>query len=266
MKNQRGFIPIVVVIIVSVLAIGFAGVAVYYEMQKDEVSTTSNTVVVNTNMVNTNINTSANTNVSTNTNIAVNINSVDNINVDVEETSCSDGWSTYMNDQYGYTVMYPSTATITLLEENSFSLTPEEYAEGLTFAEKFATYGEELCVSIKLNDTAYVNIAAPENYEAGVICHRSGVGVIMDQVERSDSLTIEGVNYTGSGNIYISEDPTTGLAGTTLMYKNETNHATLIDETSIEYGSTPAEDVLYTTYEDLRDTLICIMESYTSIY
>jgi len=255
--KQKGFISIVTVIVIAILAVGFAGVAVYYQTQKDEESTTTNTstIVVNTNSTVSNTNTAVNINSPVNTNTAINEEVVD----------CTDGWSLYTNVQYGYTVMHPPDATITLLEENAFSLSSEEYAAGMTFAEKFSTYGEELCVSIKIDDTAYVNIAAPANYEAGIICHRSGVGMIIDQVERSDELIIEGVNYTGTGNIYISEDPATGLAGTTLMYKNETNHVTLIDETSIEYGSTPAEDILYTTYEDLRDTLFCIMESYTSI-
>jgi len=252
MKNRKGFISIVTVIVIAVLAVGFAGVAVYYETQKDKTtnSTTSTTVA-------------SNTNTNTNTNSVVNTNTVTDQFID--EIVCTNGWSTYTNDRYGYTIMHPPSAVITLLEQNSFSLSPEEVAAGLTFEEKFANYGAELCVSIKMDDIAYINIAAPENAEAGVICHRSGVGVILEQIDRSDSLTIDGLNYTGTGKVFISEDPTTGIAGTTLMYKNETNSVMLSDNTKIEYGSTPADYVLYDTYEPLRNMLYCILESYTSI-
>ncbi|MFC1662839.1 hypothetical protein ACFL04_01570 [Patescibacteria group bacterium] len=182
-----------------------------------------------------------------------------------EVATCTDGWSTYTNNTYNYSVMHPPTSTITLLEENAFSLSPDEVAAGMTFADKFAVYGNELCVKIYINNAAYVSISAPENNAAGVICQRSGVGVIIDQIPRTDALNIDGASYTGTGNIYVSEDPATGLAGTTLMYKNETNHITLADGTSIEYGSTPDESTLYTDYEPMRDTLKCILESYTSV-
>ena len=182
-----------------------------------------------------------------------------------KETACSDGWSTYTNQKYGYTVKYPNTMTVTKLKQIDFSLSPQEEANGLTFAQKFANYGEELCVTFKISNTAYATIAAPANAQAQVLCGRTGVGAIIDDIKRTDPLTIEGANYTGTGDIYISEDPDTGAAGTTLMYKNETNHVLLSDSTSIEYGSTPAENILYTTYEPLRETLICIMESYKKL-
>ncbi|XOU94540.1 MAG: hypothetical protein ACNFW9_00570 [Candidatus Kerfeldbacteria bacterium] len=37
MKYHKGFVPVAVVIIIAVLAIGFIGVAIYYETQKDDV-------------------------------------------------------------------------------------------------------------------------------------------------------------------------------------------------------------------------------------
>ena len=248
--NQKGLTQILTLgLIAALLIAGISfGYVKYFKNENENESSNTNTVVE--------VNEKENTNLNTNSSV--------NTNTSVIETACSDGWSTYTNENYGYSVMYPPTGTLSFLEENSFSLSMEEQAAGITFAEKFAEYGTNLCVSIKLNDSAYVTIAAPENAEAGVICHRSGVGVYIENIERTDSLIIDGANYTGTGDIYISEDPSTGVAGTTLMYHNETNHVTLSDSTSIEYGSTPAEDILYTEYESLSDILICILESYSS--
>ena len=197
-------------------------------------------------------------NLNLNTNFAVNTNTAE------EAADCSEGWSTYTSSNYGYAVKYPSAATLEFLEESSYSLSPAEVAAGVTFAEKFTEYGPDLCVTIRLSEAAYAIIIAPANNEAGILCQRSGVGVIIEQVSRSDTFTVEGSSYAGTGNIYISEDPNTGAAGTTLMYHNETNYVTLGDGTVIEYGSTPDENTLYTDYELQRETLICLIESYIS--
>ncbi|MFH1367282.1 MAG: hypothetical protein ABIH38_04860 [Patescibacteria group bacterium] len=209
------------------------------------------------------VNSNANTNANINTNASSNVNL--NTNISIVNTDCSNGWLTYTNQKYGYTVKYPNTMTVTELTQDEFSLSEEEGQSGLTFAQKFANYGEELCVTFKINNTAYVTIAAPAAVQAQMTCGRTGVGAILNDVQRTDPLTIDGTNYTGAGHIYISEDPDTGAAGTTLEYKNETNHVSLGDKTSFEYGSTPAENVLYTAYEPLRETLICLMESYNKL-
>ncbi|MDP2684130.1 MAG: hypothetical protein Q8P20_03665 [bacterium] len=86
MNNRKGFISIVTAIVIAVLAVGFAGIAVYYETQKDE--TTSSATKITT------------TNTTTNTNLVVNTNTV------VDKT---DDWLTYTNDSYKFSIKYPNS-------------------------------------------------------------------------------------------------------------------------------------------------------------
>lgn len=98
MKNTTGFTHWVIVILISVMAVGLVVVAWYYEENKEE--TTNNTsTTVNTNT------TVANTNTTANTNTAVtNINSVINTNTVVDERT---NWETYKNEEFGFSIDYP---------------------------------------------------------------------------------------------------------------------------------------------------------------
>lgn len=113
--NNKGFISIVTVIVIAVLAVGFAGVAVYYETQKDEMNTNTNTIFTNTNITNANSNTSVS-----------NTNSVVNTNTIVDET---DGWQTYESKKYfttdnweGFQVHDANTSTFLLQFPSSWTL------------------------------------------------------------------------------------------------------------------------------------------------
>jgi len=72
MKNQKGYTRWVIVILISVLAIGLVGAAWYYEVNKEKTSYNTNTTTITTN-VNTS-NTNATVHASTNTNITINTN------------------------------------------------------------------------------------------------------------------------------------------------------------------------------------------------
>ncbi|MFC1687245.1 hypothetical protein ACFL0L_01605 [Patescibacteria group bacterium] len=100
MNYQKGFTHWVVVILISVIAVGLVGAAWYYEENKEEVTTTTNTGTIN---VNTNI---VPTNSAVNTNTAVNVNSSTNTNTVIDET---DDWQVHRDDfRYGFTFKYPT--------------------------------------------------------------------------------------------------------------------------------------------------------------
>lgn len=85
MKNTTGFTHWVIVILISVMAIGLVGVAWYYEENKEEYTT-----VVNTNTaVDSNTNTVANTNTKTNINAVVNSNTNTTTNTIIQNNTNS---------------------------------------------------------------------------------------------------------------------------------------------------------------------------------
>jgi len=110
--NNKGFISITVVILISVIAIGLAVTAWYYEENKDDAATTSTSAVSN-NVVNTNSTTNA---------------TVANTNTVVDPTA---DWQTYTNGDYGYSIKYPSDYSFTESDSNDHwihltSLVPED--------------------------------------------------------------------------------------------------------------------------------------------
>ncbi len=103
-RNQKGIISVVIIVLISVMAVGLVAAAWYYETNKEEVNSSKNTVVVNTNST-ANVNSVSNVNMSTNSSANVNV-SVD-INTDTVVGNTSD-WQTYENGELNYSIKYPS--------------------------------------------------------------------------------------------------------------------------------------------------------------
>jgi hypothetical protein len=166
------------------------------------------------------------------------------------------GWLTYTNDVYHYQFRYPAGATIEEVDQSAFSLSPEEVASGMTFADKFREYTGKICLTIN-SGLGYVQISAPANEGfAHVICGRTGRAY--EGPDRSETLTIDGGGYSATG--FEEQGP-----GETLNYHNETLVVVLSDGTRIEYGSRPDGTATFTDYEAMRDDIIRITESYRKI-
>lgn len=107
MKNPKGFIPIVIVILISALALAAAGTALWYKSEKaQETKNVNQTVILNENSNN-------------NSNIAVNTNTVA-ANTNTAATDETAGWKTYTNSTVGYSVKYPADWTVKDINEPSF--------------------------------------------------------------------------------------------------------------------------------------------------
>jgi len=91
MRNQKGFVHWVILILISVMVVGLVGAAWYYEEKKGEHTT-----------VNTKVNTNT---ITTDTNSVVNVNTSVNTNTVANET---DDWETYTNKANNFKINYPS--------------------------------------------------------------------------------------------------------------------------------------------------------------
>lgn len=135
MKNQKGFIPIVLAIVISVIAVAMVGVGVYFKVASDKQAEKANTnqVATNTN-TGTNVNTAVNTNIATNMNAAVNTNATNqnsntntatNVNTNANTNTATNTntasspyssagcptWPTYTDVEYSWTARYPCNWT-----------------------------------------------------------------------------------------------------------------------------------------------------------
>ena len=163
------------------------------------------------------------------------------------------GWLTYTNDVYDYEFRYPREASVIEVEQNAFSLSPEEVSAGMTFEDKFLRYTGKICLTVTYN-LGYVQISSPPNEGfAHVICGRTGRAY--EGPNRSESLTVDGRSYTASG--FEEQGP-----GETLNFHNETLVVTLDDGTRIEYGSRPDESATFADYLEMREEILRIVESF----
>jgi hypothetical protein len=167
---------------------------------------------------------------------------IDYLEVDGMEVDPYAGWSTYVNEFYGYQIRYPSESTITEHGPDGFpgdelpeGMTTEEYMEQLT--EK---YSDQLCVGIQYS-YGYIYILAPIDSEFRyAICGRTGVGA-GELIDKSEELFVAGEMVTAEGFEFIGSSEM-------LSEHNETLVLTLADGTRIEYGARPAENASFEDY------------------
>lgn len=167
-----------------------------------------------------------------------------------------EGWTTYINDIYGYSVQYPAGAKITEAEKSLFSLPNEEFEQGITFDDVYAKYTGKICVHIEF-ELGYVYISAPDNESFSyVLCGRTGAAYEM--VDKQEPVVIDGTPTLARG--FEEKGP-----GDTLDYHNETLVVTLDDGTRIEYGAMPVDTATFEDYLDMRDELLTIVQSFQRI-
>lgn len=154
----------------------------------------------------------------------------------------TEGWETYINQDYGYQFRHPANITITEFGVVGFSSDelPEEMSEEEYMAQLQAEYGNSLCVHVEYA-LGYMYISAPPNEGFRYYpCGRTGVGV--GEIEnRTEVVTIGGHTYEANGIEVSGQDET-------LAEHNETFVFTLEDGTRIEYGARPVSDANYEDY------------------
>lgn len=103
MKNQKGFTHWVIVILISIMAVGLVGVAWYYEEEKKEVNTnTTNTPIIVA--VNTNETADINVNKTGHT-TGIQTGSKQNVQIDTTD------WQQYTNETYNFSLRFPPEFT-----------------------------------------------------------------------------------------------------------------------------------------------------------
>jgi putative hemolysin len=169
----------------------------------------------------------------------------------------------YVNEDFGYQIEVPSSATITEIGVTSFP--SDELPEGMSgdeyLAQLQAQYSNKLCVGIQYG-LGYIYIAAPNLDHRYAICGRTGVGA-GEMIAKTEPVTIGGQTYTADGFEFVSNVPG---ADDSLTYHEETLYIQLADGARIEYGSVPRADA---TYEDYvvkgKGMLLRILASYGPI-
>jgi hypothetical protein len=156
-----------------------------------------------------------------------------------------DGMMTYVNEDYGYQLRVPPSATITELGVMGFP--GDELPAGMSADDYLAQlqeqYSDKLCVQIHYG-LGYIYIAAPDLDYRYAICGRTGVGA-GEIIDKTEEVTIGGQIYTADGFEFISTAPD---ADDTLAYHDETLYVELADGTRIVYGAIPRADATYEDY------------------
>ena len=172
----------------------------------------------------------------------------------------TEGWETYINQDYGYQFRHPTNITITEFGAVGFSSDelPEEMSAEEYMAQLQVEYGNSLCVHVEYA-LGYMYISSPPNEGFRYIpCGRTGVG--LGEIEnKTEVVTIGGHTYEANG-IEVSGQ------NETLAEHNETFVFMLEDGTRIEYGARPVNDA---TYEDYlmkgKGMLLQILATYETI-
>lgn len=208
MNNQKGFAHWIIVILISVMAIGLVAAAWYYEADKDNDATT-NTASTKTkvNKTNTNIvftaNANSNTATNTSTEVIANTNSAANKNAAPDETA--DGPNLYTNADCGYSITPPDGWYAHELAAGTLFLQTETLPEiGATEGYAYGTQFGIICGSI----SEYDGVATPEEYLDTAVGNTDIEG---------NPIVRENVVRNGLNMVRFSR-PAAGAAGTTLTY------------------------------------------------
>ncbi len=178
-----------------------------------------------------------------------------------------EGWLTYRNDFYGYTISYPPEAQITIEGVSGFPT--EELPEGMTAAayrnQLRETYPNDICVSISFN-AGSVYILAPQENGGRYASPCPGLGIgDYDLVEKSETVMINGRSFQATGYRVHERDEFT-------TFRSEFLSFLLDDGTSITYAAGPEFSPKFDTdyeaahadYLTTKELLLQIVASYRS--
>jgi hypothetical protein len=154
-----------------------------------------------------------------------------------EWPEADDGMVAYLNEDYGYQLRVPPTATIA--ESGAAGFASEELPEGMTAEEYMAKlqeqYGNQLCVRIEVG-LGYIDISAPPNeIIRHTPCGLTGLGT-GETVAKSEQITIGGQTYTAQGFEWIGNMATCSPPRETLDCHFEVMTIKMEDGTRIEFG------------------------------
>jgi hypothetical protein len=173
----------------------------------------------------------------------------------------------YLNEDYGYQLRLPPTATI--VESGAVGFLSEELPEGMT-AEEYMTqlqgqYGNQLCVRIEVG-LGYIDISAPPNEGFRYIpCGLTGLGA-GETVEKSEEVTIGGQTYTAQGIEWIGNMTPCSPPRETLDCHSEVKTIKMEDGTRIEFGSRHETTANFEDYlMKGKQTLLQILASYETM-
>ena len=181
---------------------------------------------------------------------------------EIPDSARSDGWYTYVNNQYGYRFNFPPEADVFEFGVESYDLrdvpagmTNDEYKEYL-----YQKLGPNICVQLVLGD-GYIRIEAPENQDGNyTFCRYRGPGAPgWSSPERQEDIEIGDQVFTFTGRELIKNDGTGNDHDEALAFE-------LPSGVRIEIGAYSDTDGGYDRYRvEVLPILISILNTYETI-
>ena len=250
MKNILGFTHLVIVILISVMAVGLVVVAWYYEENKEEITISNTSATTNTNTV------------KTITNIAVNTNTI---------TKETDNWLTYKNEEVGFSFRYPAEWGAVIRDEvknNIYGLSGKQFLLTASNFDTWQGHFDEIPI-IHITSTDYQK---PDHYakegEGFLWNNGEGPAEICQEVAKSlDASTqcsaLEGSNtYILTTAVVYSESTIVGFSGIEdwIWYER---HAFIPLDSSGDYRGV---HLRYSIFNEQNDELLTFTEEQIQNY
>lgn len=175
---------------------------------------------------------------------------------ETQEAEHPEGWNVFTNEVYGYKLLHPASASITLIGVKG--IMTGEVPEGVSLEEYIAQLQElltdKLCVSVEYQ-LGHILINAPPNSDFRyAACGLTGLGA-GELIEKSEEIMIGGKTYVFDGFEFIGDEETPDV-------HFEFFRLEMQDGTMIEFGSSTDSTSAYEEYlETTKETLLQIIAS-----
>lgn len=163
------------------------------------------------------------------------------------------GWLSYDSSRYGYHFDYPQVTEVKKATKEFFSLTPEEYREGITTDDKIAQYSEDICLILEyMSGTIRISASPNKNKDVVMCTGITGIGSDCAMEELVESVQIGQHTYGASGS---SIDCPGGAYREVFVINFD-------DGASIEYILRKSNDMTQADFDEAKEGVLRIISTF----